>query len=264
MPAKFKPWLIPPLPGESEASLWQRRHEAYFGRARNSDIPEWQRRIGPIDFAGKRVLEIGSGHGALCVAAAEAGAREVVGIDLDRERIDFAREYVPRSYPALAARIRFECVDIADLQGPFDLVLSKDTFEHVDDLVAMLGHIHRLLSPGGSLITGFSPLYYSPFGDHGRMEMKIPWAHAVLPEGWLLSRLSKRLGKPVRSVSELGLNQMLSSTFTEAVKHHDWASVQIAYNRSDKPAMKLFDVLRKLPPLERFFTVGIYARLKRA
>ena len=37
------------------------------------------------------IVDIGCGHGALCFYAAQNGAREVVGIDTDEERIEIAK-----------------------------------------------------------------------------------------------------------------------------------------------------------------------------
>lgn len=49
---------------------------------------------GRPDFHKKILLDIGFGHGSLCVDAAIRGAKCVVGIDTDPERIDFAAAYL--------------------------------------------------------------------------------------------------------------------------------------------------------------------------
>ncbi len=45
----------------------------------------------PVDFYGKKVLEIGSGHGGITVFLAVNGASEVVGIDLNIFHLEIAR-----------------------------------------------------------------------------------------------------------------------------------------------------------------------------
>jgi 2-polyprenyl-3-methyl-5-hydroxy-6-metoxy-1,4-benzoquinol methylase len=54
------------------------------------------------DCAGKRVLDLRCGHGALSVDLAQAGG-QVTGIDLDAERIAFATANV-REQPAVGGR----------------------------------------------------------------------------------------------------------------------------------------------------------------
>jgi len=48
----------------------------------------------------------------------------------------------------------------------FDAVLSTDTFEHMMDLDQTFHEILRVLRPGGSLLSRFGPLFYSPHGYH--------------------------------------------------------------------------------------------------
>ena len=60
--------------------------------------------------------------------------------------------------------------------------MSKDTFEHVDDVASLLKGLGQLLGSEGRLYAGFSPLYGSPFGDHTRTGLRVPWAHALLPK----------------------------------------------------------------------------------
>src|ERR1700741_2073700 len=92
-----------------------------------------------INFQNTSVIELGCGHGTLCVDLAKRGARNVVGFDLDEERISFAKDFIPKKYPELTDGITFQCQDICtyqsdDLDGSFDFIVSKDTFEHILDL----------------------------------------------------------------------------------------------------------------------------------
>ncbi|HEV8602959.1 MAG TPA: class I SAM-dependent methyltransferase [Gaiellaceae bacterium] len=72
------------------------------------------------DFRSKRVLEIGCGDGRLTSLYARQAAT-VLGIDVDEELIAEARKSTP---PDLSGRVRFEAVDVRDLDVPaagFDL-----------------------------------------------------------------------------------------------------------------------------------------------
>ncbi len=149
---------------------------AYFANQRASNDEFWRRFGKRPEFAGKLVVDVGCGHGALTQEVAQAGG-QVLGIDVDEKLIEFATCHV--TDPGA----EFRAADLVDLGicERFDIALSKDTFEHVGNLRSMLAALYRALKPGGELWAGFSPLYYSPFGDHRRTGLKVPWAHAVRP-----------------------------------------------------------------------------------
>ena len=237
----------------------------YFQRQFASNQEYWRRFAVMPDCKGKRVLDLGCGHGALSVDIAQAGG-EVTGIDLDAERIAFANENVATRFPALADRLEFRCIDVAQLpeRGVYDVIVSKDTFEHVVDLPAVLLALHGLLRPGGTLYAGFSPLYYSPRGDHGEMGLRVPWAHSLLPDRLVFASASRVQGRPVGSVEDVGLNGRTPQQFLAAFEASPFQVVDIGYNRGDKRLVRLLDRARSVPVLERFVTVSMYATLRAA
>lgn len=241
----------------------EQARQAYFEKGRASNAQFWQRFGEVPDWAGKRVLDLGSGHGALAVELAAAGA-DVVGVDLNGELVEFADRHTRREFAHLRDRLSFLQIDLADLPGdePFDVVVTKDTLEHVDDIDAVLADVRRLLVPGGRLYAGFSPLYFSPFGDHARTGLRLPWAHAVLPERAVLAVATRRTGQPVRSLADLGLNGNTPDRFRRAFRDSGMRVVRIDYNRGDKRLLGPLETLRgRVPRLERFTTVSMYAVL---
>jgi SAM-dependent methyltransferase len=260
------PWRLPPLPGETEAALNDRRNRAMFEYQLDSTAEFW-RRIG-IDpnVAGARVLDLGCGHGVLTVDLARRGAREVVGLDLDTNAIEFARHYVPEAFPALSSRIQFVAHDIADLtgSGTFDFVFSKDAFEHILDLTGVVGHIHRLLKPGGRLILGTSPLYFSAFGDHDLLGRRIPWLTTLVPESLLYRFAAWHAGMHWRKASDAGLNKMTPAQFRSLFPATAWRIQQIEYNAGiSSSAGSVLNVLRTIPFIEKHATVSIYTVIER-
>ena len=238
--------------------------EAYFDDQVEASVPEFWRRMGGVpDVAGLRVLELGCGHGAMALALSRAGAR-VTGVDLDADRIGYARERIQREAPELAHRIHFRLGDVADLpgHGDFDAVVSKDTFEHVADLAGVLGELRRLVRPGGRLYLGFSPLYHSPNGHHDRIGYRVPWAHAVLPRRLVVARAARHQGRPVSSLSDVGLNGCTPGDFRSAFARAGLSVVRMRYNAGDKRLLRVMDVVRRFPGLERYATVSIYAVLE--
>jgi SAM-dependent methyltransferase len=259
------PWKLPPLPGETEAALRERRRRATFAHELDSAAEFW-RRIGlEPDVRDARVLDLGCGQGVVTVNLAQRGAREVVGLDVDADAISFAGSYVPDAYPAFTGKVRFVCHDIADLAGSesFDFVFSKDAFEHILDLKGVVGHIQRLLKPGGRLILGTSPLNYSVFGDHDLVGQRIPWLTAI-PEPLLFRFAAWKNGTQWRRAADAGLNKMTPKQFRSLFSSSSWRIEMIKYNAGISPAItSVLGTLRAIPLIEKYVTVSIYAVLER-
>jgi len=72
---------------------------------------------------GKRVLDVGAGSGVAAVAAAMAGAREVLACDTDADAL------VAVLANARLNGVRVEtCMDLDEVRGPVDLLLASDVF----------------------------------------------------------------------------------------------------------------------------------------
>ena len=112
---------------------------------------------------GQRVLDIGSGWGAMALFLAEATDVEVLGVTLSTPQLELARERAKQR--GLEDRVRFELMDYRSISGAFDRVVSIGMFEHVgygnhlefftklsellsDDGVALLHSIGRSGPPG--------------------------------------------------------------------------------------------------------------------
>jgi len=241
--------------------------EAYVALQASENDRFWQRAGGKPDFTGQRVLDFGCGHGALSLDIALSGATSVLGIDLSAERVRYAQEKIAIQAPA-GCTMRFECLDITAIlgNGLFDRIVSKDTFEHVRPVDAVLAAMVRLLKPGGEIILGFSPLYYSPFGDHGELGVRLPWAHLVAGEKRVLAAFNRTNHASFRGLPEAGFNMLTPKDFRRTFQR---STAEIRSLRTNPPGrgglksvmMTAFRLLARLPGLERYFTVGIYAVL---
>lgn len=98
--------------------------------------------------AGKDVLDIacGEGYGSAMLARVAAS---VAGVDIDEPTIEKARE----AYPA--ENLGFErgtCEAIPYKRDSFDVVVSFETIEHIEEQASFLREVRRVLRPGGVLI----------------------------------------------------------------------------------------------------------------
>jgi 2-polyprenyl-3-methyl-5-hydroxy-6-metoxy-1,4-benzoquinol methylase len=102
--------------------------------------------LGPL--AGRRVLEVGAGSGALAVWLALQGA-DVTGIDVSGGILDVAAKRALLS--GTSDRTRFVCAPIEEFDDPdrsFDLVIGSNVVHHFDREPAV-ANLARLLRPDG-------------------------------------------------------------------------------------------------------------------
>jgi SAM-dependent methyltransferase len=131
-------------PGEVDADLWNEHVARYWFAARIAH--------------GRRVLDAGcgSGYGADVLARE---AREVLGIDVSDDAIDYARQHYR------AANVGFErasCLEIPAPDGSFDLVVAFELIEHLADWRAFLREVRRVVAPAGQfLVSTPNQLYYA-------------------------------------------------------------------------------------------------------
>lgn len=135
---------------------------------------------------GDRVAEIGCAEAGVLMAFAEAGARDVLGTDIELHRLDAGSEIASQLHIPLTLSSHNVLLDALrpEWQQAFDLVILRDVIEHLDDTELALKNVQRLLKPGGFLFIEFPP-YNSPFGGHQHLLRntmgKFPYTH-LLPE----------------------------------------------------------------------------------
>lgn len=95
-------------------------------------------------FRGGRLLDLGSGRGEFLHGFARLG--------FDARGADRSRPKEPRfSEPVAVVDYEKEPLPFGD--GEFSVVFNKSVLEHVHDVTRVLGECHRVLGPGGTLIS---------------------------------------------------------------------------------------------------------------
>jgi len=99
---------------------------------------------------GTKVLEIGTGWGALAVRAAQRGAT-VTTLTLSEEQAALARERVQRA--GVAGRVDVQLRDYRDVEGRFDAIVSVEMVEAVghEYWATYFATLDRALAPGGKI-----------------------------------------------------------------------------------------------------------------
>lgn len=109
---------------------------------------------GVLDFAdvtaGTRLLEIGTGWGALALRAAQRGAH-VTSVTLSSEQLNFARNQIEKADLSNLVDLRLQ--DYREVEGEFDAIVSVEMIEAVGEEYwpTYFSAIDRLLSPGGKV-----------------------------------------------------------------------------------------------------------------
>jgi ubiquinone biosynthesis O-methyltransferase len=139
---------------EHTAALYDRWHERLHGGASPDavSLASWHRSALALapDVAGRDILEVGCGAGDFSIHLAQAGGI-VTAVDFSARAVGIAREKAVRH----GQRVTLAVADAQTLpfaNERFDLVFSCECLEHVPHPRAMLGELHRVLKPGGTLV----------------------------------------------------------------------------------------------------------------
>jgi SAM-dependent methyltransferase len=116
--------------------------------------------------APRRIADAGCGRGVITLGCARAFPQaEVIGLDLNAPQCE-ANEQLARQVGVNNAR--FVCWDVLRVEelGRFDVILSTDNLEHLDDDLGCAQTLRRALTPGGHLIVHVPHLTRNLFGWH--------------------------------------------------------------------------------------------------
>jgi len=127
------------------------------------------------------VLDLGSGYGGKTVEyRSRCEARRVCGVEPFESMIERSRSYAEAQG---VDQVEFQVCGPRDIPYPdesFDIVLSHDVLEHVEDPRVSVGEIRRVLRPGGLSVNVF-PVYFGAMSHHLDYVANLPALH------WLFS-----------------------------------------------------------------------------
>lgn len=197
-------------------------------------FPQLEERI-----IGKRVMDLGCGDGSQAIALSKSGASDVLGVDIQEQRLNRARQTAIDLPNILFAK---------DAIGLFDTVICQDAFEHVADPEKVLVDILDHLKPGGCILLTFGPLWYAPYGAHCHFFTRLPWVHLIFSEATVHRVMRVYRRDPGTSYLE-DMNMMTVARFRRIVH----STKGCTFHDIRLRCVNGLDVLSRLPVLREFF-----------
>lgn len=248
---------------------------------------QFLRYFDPEVVRDKDVLDFGCGNGSLSFVMAGFGARSCIGIDLDREKVSFAKKKV-EDQP-----IRFEyATDDTTIDLPsdsVDVICCFDVMEHIMKYEAIMREWLRVLRPGGRVLIVWQP-WFHPYGHHMHGYIPIPWVHVMtnhhtrvavcarivaLPEFdvpyWDLDESGNRINRFQSAIDngesgESGfLNKLTMGRFERLCRGMGYRIERRTLESFEggKAVTNVSGVLKQIPVLREFFTAfAIYELVK--
>ncbi len=166
--------------------------------------------IGHLDLRGKRVVDVGTGSGILALAAARAGAKNVIAADINPNAVLTAAENARAN--GVDDRVSAVCSNLLSAFAPwplFDVILSsppkhagkpRDLADrgwhagpHYCDIAALFDQSRERLKPGGRvyvMVSSDSDLdLFSAFITKAGFQVQLVAEHSIFIESFLLYSL---------------------------------------------------------------------------
>jgi ribosomal protein L11 methyltransferase len=140
----------------------------------------------PIAFAGKKVLDFGTGTGVLAILAGRLGARDIYAIDNDDWSINNAAENIELNN---SSYITLEKRDHLQLGVQFDVVLANIN-KHV--LLANMDGIQQHLSRDGVVLMSGLLVGDRPDIEKAAEESGLEVLEQQVKDNWLCLKLKKK------------------------------------------------------------------------
>ena len=178
---------------------------------------------------GMKILEIGTAEGGVLKPFVTRGCW-CLGVDLAPKRIEIAKQMLEEE--VASGKIDFIAQNVYDeafeqkWTGQFDLIILKDTIEHIPDQEKFIPYIKRFLVPTGHIFFGFPP-WRMPFGGHqqicrSKILGKLPWFHLLpLPLYKVIIGMANEPDRVVEELIDIKATRISLARFERIIKQSD-------------------------------------------
>ncbi len=216
-------------------------------------------------------LEIGCGEGGNLKPFLDKGWR-CVGVDLSERKIEnglrFFENHPQKENLTLVSK---NIYDVDSLGEPFDLIIMRDTIEHIPEQEKFLGEVKKFLKPRGKIFFGFPP-WQNPFGGHqqiceSKVLSKLPYFHLLSVP--LYKGILKLFGEPdarIEALLEIKETGISIERFFNALRMNNYIVLKTKYflfnpNYEIKFGIKPREqakIISAIPYLRNFLTTALY------
>jgi 2-polyprenyl-3-methyl-5-hydroxy-6-metoxy-1,4-benzoquinol methylase len=145
-----------------------------------------------VDLRNKTVLDFGCGNGAQTIEFLGSGCR-ITGVDIDQQDLDVLKEYLQSNNLDSIVAVRYDGSTLPLESSSFDVILSYEVIEHVQNESQTLEELSRVLKPGGEMVISV-PNKGWVFETHGANLPLLPW-NRVPFFSWLPHSIHSRFAK---------------------------------------------------------------------
>lgn len=205
-------------------------------------FPELEDRI-----KGKKVLDYGCGDGFQSVAIANLGAENVLGVEIDDDRLGHAKKLANGVGNVEFAR---------KIDGKFDVVISLNAMEHFVKPLENLKEMKDALRGEGLIFLTFGPPWFAPYGHHMYFFCPFPWINLFFSEATVYRVRSLYRSDGATSYHP-GLNRMSVRKFERLIRE-----AGLSVEKKKYRSVKNIGVLAKIPFLRELFVIQVDAILR--
>ncbi len=101
----------------------------------------------PADLKGAHILDVGTGSGILSLVGLALGGKDALGIDVDADAIEVARQNAARN--RMQRKTRFETTPLKRVADQFQVVVANI---EADALIGLKKDLSKRLAPGGLMV----------------------------------------------------------------------------------------------------------------
>ena len=166
------------------------------------------------DIIGKSVLDLGCGTGRFALGASFVGARDVVGVDIDRSAIKTASQNSRKV--GLVKNIQWINCDISMIVGTFDTVLQNPPFG-IQTREADRAFLTKALEVGDSI---YSLHNHPEFDKQLIKQLKASQGYLQVPASSFLERFIARHNGVVTAVYAMLMTIPRMFDFHKKLKHY--------------------------------------------